>query len=164
MKNLILIVSIMLCGSHIMAQKHGKPVLITLQQVERILGEPAVTTLSEDTSNVEVYFSKSEFHARSVDHASNKTGAFAYIYEDYNSESEAWKTYRGISLSNEKSPGFEKMNNFGDEAFYHSDGRNFYLIFARKGNKILRMKVNKITSKTSLAEFRKVAQELMLNF
>lgn len=164
MKNLMLMIAVMLCGGSTMAQKHGKPVHITLPQVERILGEPAVTTLSNDSSNVEVYFSKSEFHAKSIDRASGKTGAFAYIYEDYNSESEAWKVYCGISISNEKSPGFEKMDNFGDEAFYHSDGRNFYLIFARKGNKILRMKVNKITSKTSLPEFRKVAGELMARF
>ena len=48
----------------------------------------------------------------------------------------------------------------GDEAYFHSDGQNFYFIIVRKGEKMFRIKVNKITSTTSLKEFNMIAKNI----
>jgi len=45
--------------------------------------------------------------------------------------------------------------------YYHSDGENFYFILARKNDKMLRMKLSKITSKTSETQFKEVAKKLI---
>ena len=52
------------------------------------------------------------------------------------------------------------IHDLGDEAYFHSDGENFYFILVRKGLKMIRMKVNKITSNTSVAEFNRVARKI----
>ena len=50
------------------------------------------------------------------------------------------------------------MPGLGDEAYYHSDGENFYFFLVRKKEKMLRLKVNKVTSHSSEAEFKAVTR------
>ena len=57
--------------------------------------------------------------------------------------------------------GIKTLKNMGDEAYFHTDNQNFYFIMARKGNRMIRMKVNKVTSKTSLEQFYAAAQKMM---
>jgi hypothetical protein len=47
----------------------------------------------------------------------------------------------------------------GDEAYFHSDGQNFYFIIVRIGKRLFRIKVNKVTSHTSLNEFKRVSKK-----
>ena len=48
----------------------------------------------------------------------------------------------------------------GDEALQHSDNENFNMIIVRKGNKIVRLKVNKITGLTSAAALLATAEKI----
>ncbi|MBA4850412.1 hypothetical protein [Emticicia sp. BO119] len=139
----------------------AKPYVLTAQEAQQILGEPGHIIENSDSLKTGVHEYKSTYLANALDVSTNKTGNVYYIYEDYKSETAAKKTYEGFWTSNKRSQGIEPLTQFGDEAFYHSDGRNFYLIIARKGNKMIRLKVNKVTSKTSAEVLKRVAKEVL---
>lgn len=134
---------------------------LTVQQAERILGEPC--QLKEDKNSLENggHTYKSTYVARSSDEKSNKIVALNFIFESYGNEADAKKTFDTFKVSNQTSDGFELMNNPGYDAFVHSDRKNFYLLIARKGNEMIRIKVNKITAKTSIAELKKIANDVI---
>lgn len=134
---------------------------LTLQEAQSILGEPAHIKESSDSVKIDLREYKSVFESNALDAATNKTGMLYYMYEDYKSEAAAKKTYKDIKESNQKSQGSEIMTQFGDEAYFHSDHRNFHFILARKANKMIRLKVNKVTSKTSVAALKRVAREVL---
>lgn len=131
---------------------------LTLQEAQSILGEPCHIKESSDSTKEGVHEYKSSYEANAIDVATNKVGMLYYMYEDYKSEAAAKKTYNDIMVSNQKSQGFEIMAQFGDGAYFHSDNRNFHFILARKGNKMIRLKVNKVTSKTSVEGLKSVAK------
>lgn len=135
--------------------------ILTLQEAQSILGEPCHIKESSDSTKEGVHEYKSSYEANAIDAATNKVGMLYYMYEDYKSEAAAKKTYKDIKESNQKSQGFEIMTQFGDEAYFHSDNRNFHFILARKGNKMIRLKVNKVTSKTSVEGLKSVAKGVL---
>ena len=59
-----------------------------------------------------------------------------------------------------KPNGIEIIHNLGDEAYFHSAKVHFYFIMVRKGKNVFNIKVNKITSSTSLKEFNKIANRI----
>lgn len=81
------------------------------------------------------------------------------MIEDYAEIESAKKTYSGIMESNRKN-GINELKDLGDEAYFHTDNKNFYFILVRKGTKVLRMKVNKITNTTSREAFDSVANKI----
>lgn len=135
---------------------------LTMQEAERILGESC--QLTESTSSLETggHTYKSTYLANSSDAKSDKIAALSFMFESYGKESDAKKMFETFRAANQPHSGFEMLSNLGDEAFFHSDKKNFYLIIARKGAEMLRFKVNKITPKTSLTELKKVAADLMM--
>ncbi|MGV8093724.1 MAG: hypothetical protein AB2L24_17840, partial [Mangrovibacterium sp.] len=70
------------------------------------------------------------------------------------------QVYASIKTANEGHEGIKILDDIGDEAYFHSDGENFYFILVRKGEKVLRMKVSKITGKTSLNQFNLIARNI----
>jgi hypothetical protein len=52
------------------------------------------------------------------------------------------------------------LNDRGDEAYFHSDNKNFYFVMVRNGAAVFNLKVNKITANTSLVNFNRVAAEI----
>jgi hypothetical protein len=134
---------------------------LTIQEAERIFGESC--QLKESSNSVENggHKYKSTYLANSSDEKQNKIVALNFMFESYGDEKDAKKTFETFKLSNEKSEGFEMMTNIGDEGFFHTDNKFFYLIIVRKGNELVRFKVNKITPKTSLIELKKVANDLV---
>ena len=129
--------------------------IFTLADAEKILGEPASLTDSSTKKGKEVVFYKSSHTANSKD-TKGKTGNVYFMIEDYEQVSSAHKVYSSIKRSNEDS-GIKTLEGPGDEAYFHTDNENFYFILVRKGTKIIRIKVNKITEHTSLEEFNRVA-------
>lgn len=83
------------------------------------------------------------------------------MFESYKDESAANKKFDEMYSGNASMPGFEKLEKYGDEAFYHSDDKNFGLIIARKGNEMIRIKVNKTTAKYSKKELLKTAANVL---
>jgi hypothetical protein len=82
------------------------------------------------------------------------------MLEVYGDEADARDSYQSIYRSNEDHDGVEVMDGLGDEAYFHSDSENFCFILVRKANRMLRMKVKKLTSRTSLPEFHAVTREI----
>ncbi|MCP9761334.1 hypothetical protein [Lacihabitans soyangensis] len=129
---------------------------LTIQEAERILGETCQLIESGNETKVGGHKYKST-HIGS----SNANHALYFIFESYESELSANKTFDEFKMSNQTSSGFEKIEDIGDEAFFHTDKENFGLVIARKGNEIVRLKVNKLSSRTSISELKKVASEII---
>ena len=132
----------------------------TVEDAEKILGEKA--RAGEDKTEINAIsqsFTKS-YSALTGDTKTGRTGNLWVIFEHYNKVEEADAKYDEMLASNRNSPGVKILSNIGDEAWWHSDGTNFYLIIIRKGNRMFRMKVNRVTSKTSVEEFNRYARKV----
>ena len=134
--------------------------LFTLPDAEKILGEKAHLTDSSSSLKVDTFEYRSTYTANVKDRKTGKTGIIYFLVEKYASVSIAEKVYSDIRTGNEKHEGFKILHDMGDEAYFHSDGENFYFILVRKGERMLRMKVNKTTSTTSLDEFNLIAKNI----
>ncbi len=134
--------------------------LFTLADAAKILGEPAQLTDSSTVVNENVATYKCAFFAKSPDEKTGKTGAVYFMFEQYNYIASAAKEYASIKKSNENHQGVRVLQNLGDEAYFHSDEKNFYFILVRKAGKMFRIKVNKITSKTSVDSFNETAKKI----
>ena len=132
----------------------------TLADAERILGEPA--NLNDSSTNAEHNTGSinSAYMANAKEAGTGKTGNIYFMLENYASASAASGSYKHIKTMNDKNEGVQALQNLGDEAYFHSDGENFLFILVRKDAKMFRMKVNKITGKTSKEAFMQVANEL----
>lgn len=129
---------------------------LTSNEAEIILGEACQQTEKTTTANNGGHKFRSTFKANANDKV-----ALYFVFESFKSVSEADKSFEEMKLGNQSLEGFEQISNLGDEAFYHSDGQNFSLIIVRKNNEMIRIKVNKITAKTSVAELKKVAADIV---
>jgi len=134
--------------------------IFTLTDAEKILGEPAHLTDSSFTGGKDVSRYSLAYTANTKDKKTEKTGTIYFLLEQYQEVLSAQKKYSGIKTANEKHEGIKVLNDIGDEAYFHSDGQNFYFIMVRKSGKVLTMKVNKITSTTSLDEFNLAAKKI----
>ena len=72
----------------------------------------------------------------------------------------AKKAYADLKKSNAGHEGLLVISGLGDEAYFHTDQQNFSFILVRKGNKMMRMKVNPLTSHYTFTEFNRVAREI----
>jgi len=132
--------------------------LFTRADAEKILGEPAHLDDTATIVNKDAVQYKSSYIANAKDPKTGKTGGVYYLFERYNSATTAHEVYASFQVGNQSQEGFSILHGMGDEAYYHSDGENFHLIIVRKGKNMFRLKVNKITSNTSLDELNKVAK------
>ncbi|MFI5203228.1 MAG: hypothetical protein ACHQF2_01940 [Flavobacteriales bacterium] len=134
--------------------------IFTLEDAEKILGEPTLLKDSSWTTAKETTTFQSSYAANSSEPATGKTGNIYFMIENHAEVSAAKKAYSAIKTANEKNAGIEDRKGLGDEAYFHSDGQNFYFMLVRKGTYMFRMKVNKITGNTSLNAFNQVAEKI----
>jgi hypothetical protein len=132
--------------------------LFTLADAESILGEPAHVTDSTMGSQQGISAYKSSYTANA---GGAKAGTIYFLAEEYSKVPDAQTKYGFIKAANENSGGFKALEGIGDEAYFHSDNEKFYFIMARKGKRVVTFKVNKITPKTSLDNFNRVAREVV---
>lgn len=137
----------------------GDSSFMSLADAEKILGEKAHATEGTAKTKSDTAFYRSTYMADTVDAKTGKTGVVYFILEEYARLDAAKKNYSFIKTANENH-GIKMLNNLGDEAYFHTDNENFYFILVRKGKKMFRIKVNKITSHTSLDEFNAFAKKL----
>jgi hypothetical protein len=135
-------------------------VYFSKSDAELILGEKAYLSDSSSITKKDTLEIKSAYTANSIDQQTGKTGIIYFMIEEYSLESSAKDAYHFFKSGNEKHEGLSTIHNMGDEAYFHSDGTNFYFILVRKGKKMFRMKVNKITSHTSLSGFNRVSKKI----
>lgn len=127
---------------------------------EKILGQPAMLTDSsvEKKDNTVKY--RNTFTAKDSTITGNRIAHLYCLFETYNDESSAKKNFEDILSGNQDMPNFKKIN-IGDEALQHTDNENFNLIIVRKNNKMIRLKVNKLTSLTSAKELFATAEKII---
>jgi len=145
--------------------------LFTLPDAERILGEPA--HLIDSTSKIKGEYPKyidsmsmikkdafiysSGYTANSKDKKTGRTGVIYFRLEEYADVPSAKKVYSFYKNANKRTIGFKELHDMGDEAWF---GGNPLFVYVRKGDKIFVIKVNKMTSKTSLTEFNFMAKKI----
>lgn len=122
--------------------------------VEKILGLPVFQTESKTSNENNILMYWCSWKSTQEDLNSN----LYYIEEEYKNAESADKVFDDIVVSNRNNPG-QSTPDIGDEAWFHSDGTNFVLLMVRKGNKMIRMKVNKLTKDTSVPEMERIAIE-----
>ena len=133
--------------------------LFSLADAEKILGEPGSLSDSSTKTEINVVRYLCGYKANAEDDKTKRTGTVYFFAEQYNDTLAAKNKYSFIKKANEHN-GIKVVEHLGDEAYFHSDGENFYFIMVRKGKKVFNMKVNKITSKTSLNDFNLVAKKI----
>ena len=135
-------------------------VYFTKSDAEKILGEKAFLSDSSSTIKKDTLECKSAYTAYSKDQKTGKTGVIYFMIEQYSQDLSAKNAYNSIKVANENHEGVKIVHDMGDEAYFHSDGKNFYFILVRKGKIMFRIKVNKITSHTSLNEFNLISKKI----
>jgi hypothetical protein len=135
--------------------------ILQLPNVEKILGEPARLTEKKTTTENKVLKERRTYAALAKDAATDKTGMLYYGFDQYPSKQGAIQRYKDVVVSNQPNGNLKPIMGMGDEAFIQTDGSNFYLIMARKNNKIILIKVNRITSHTSETGLKEVAGYLV---
>ena len=133
--------------------------LLTHADAELILGEPVMLSDSISTFGPSSFQFKSTYAAL-TEAEPGKKGNLYFLIEEFREVSEAEITYASIKESNEGHEGITVLAGVGDEAYYHTDGQNFSFILVRKANRMFRIKVNKLTSKTSPDDFNRVARRI----
>jgi len=131
---------------------------LTLSDAQKIMGEPAsleCNAFAQKTSTVQYTCT---YTALSEDQSTGKTGKLYFMSEVYTEEDAAKNAYTEIYEANRRHEGVEVVQGLGDEAYYHSDRTNFYFFLVRKGAKMFRLKLNKVTSHSSSANFKKVVR------
>jgi hypothetical protein len=136
--------------------------LFQLTDAEKVLGEPAHLSDSGTRKSASAVVFQSAYKAEKEDFKSKKTGSVYFLLEQYHEIPDAQKKYESTRKANEDH-GIQVRNNLGDEAYFHTDSVNFYFIMVRKGARVLSMKVNKVTSTTSLDQFNAVTRKIIDN-
>lgn len=131
---------------------------LTLADAEKIMGEPAALTCNMFIQRSSTLEYRCDYTALSRDDRTGKTGKLYFMSEVYATEDAAKNAYTEIYEANRKHEGVEIVPGLGDEAYYHSDGTNFYFFLVRKDKKMFRLKLNKITGHSSVADFKEVAR------
>jgi hypothetical protein len=134
--------------------------LLLLPDAEKILGQPAHLTDSSSYWTYVAYTFQNTYTANKAEDGTGKTGAIYFIFQEFARIEDAIEDYAFIREGNRNNSGFEDLSNLGDEAYFHSDSENFLFILIRKSNRSFRLKVNKITAKTSRAEFDAVSEKI----
>jgi hypothetical protein len=133
--------------------------LFPADQASRILGRKAQIQDSA-FSNDDILSYKSSFTDSVGSHAMPPFGKVYFMYEEYRDDSLAHISYMKIKTANEEH-GIKDLVNFGDEAYFHTDGDHFYFILARKGKRMIRMKVSTLTSFTSKTAFLEIVSSIV---
>jgi len=134
--------------------------LFELADAERILGEPAHLKDTSLTVRDDATEYQSAYTADAEDTKTHKTGTVYFMVEDFKETNTAGQVYTSIRKANQDN-GIEILEGLGDEAYFHSDNENFMMIMARKANKVIRLKVNKLTSHTSRDDFNIVSRNII---
>jgi len=148
--------------------------LFTLSDAEKILGEPghlvdsgstvpgvatkysvkdSVTPIKQEASSYNC-----TYEANTKDKKTGRTGLIYFLIEQYYRVSSASTVYSYYKRANENNSGFKELHDLGDEAWF---GNSPLFVYVRKGDKILVMKVNKMTSLTSLDGFNLVVKHIV---
>ncbi|MCX2454183.1 hypothetical protein OQX61_23130 [Pedobacter sp. PLR] len=129
--------------------------------VEKILGQSA--GLTDQKKEIKDNLIKRSLTYTSLENEpeTNRTVNLNYILTKYADSTLARNAYDDVLKSNHNMSGQTSLIGIGNEAWYHSDNENFSVIIVRKGDKLLLMKINKMTRKFSMEELKKVTKRIV---
>jgi len=137
------------------------PKLLTHTDAEKIMGEPAKLTCNTFIKKGDTLEYKCDYTALSQDAITSKMGKLYFMYEIYSGVAAAANAYAGIYQANSRHEGVEVVSGLGNEAYYHSDQTGFYFFLVRKNEKMFRLKLNKVTSHSSVMEFKEATRRIV---
>ena len=138
-----------------------KPALVLqVDEAQRILGsqghlEKVTSYLDNGTKAYQ-----SAFRDDSIDPETRKAGTLYYMCEEYRSADAARSFLDSTLEANHMSPAGGIRMEGGAELHYFGRGDAVRMVMILKENRLVRLKVNPVTSRYSLAELRQVAAEL----
>jgi hypothetical protein len=135
--------------------------LLTLTDAEKIMGEPAVLTCNTFIKKGDTLEYKCDYTALSQDVTTGKVGKLYFMYEIYGGVAAAAEAYAAIYRANSRHEGVEVVSGLGNEAYYQSDQTVFYFFLVRKNEKMFRLKLNKVTSHSSVVEFKEATRRIV---
>ncbi|MFL5261962.1 MAG: hypothetical protein ACJ79R_21540 [Anaeromyxobacteraceae bacterium] len=134
--------------------------VLDVGEAGRILGNHSrlekVTAYAENGTTVY----QSAFRDDWLDPDTGKTGILYYMYEDYPSADAARSFLVSTLKANHIEPGDGIRVRGGAELHYLRGGEVIRMVMILKENHLIRLKVNQLTSRYSLAEFKNVAEAL----
>lgn len=147
--------------------------LFTLSDAEKILGEPAhlvdsgstmpgvasKTSVNDSVLHIKRTASsyRCVYEANAEDKKTGRTGKVYFLIEQYPDISSAKAVYSYYKRSNETHQGFKEFHDIADEGWTGNSPVSAYM---RKGNKLVGVKVNKVTSLTSTDGFNQVVKNI----
>jgi hypothetical protein len=134
-------------------------VLFSRDDAEKVTGEPMYSTGGSTQLEHGVLNYRYAYSAHSNVDGTERPSAIYFLLGHYGHPGLAEVKYHATKSANE-GLGIETLDSLGDEAYFHTDSRNFYFIMVRKGDKLFNLKVNKITASTSLGEFHALARKI----
>ena len=153
MKKTILIAGMLFINYCIFPQKSSTSwACLSQADAEKIIGQPSKLMESESETKNGILKFRCTYTARDTDSKTGKKGNIFYSAKEYPSANAAHDSLASIIMSNRNMPGWKNVTGIGDEAIVHTDKTNFQLVIVRKGNKMVLMKVNKVTAFTAPIE------------
>jgi hypothetical protein len=132
------------------------------EEVKAMLGETALVTYQKDSTGESLYLRKSRTYTVDIkDNNEVRISNLYYAYERHASIEIADALIDSYFASNKNSPGYQQLSGYGDEGFFHTDGENFCTFVARKGKVFIRLKINKLTSKSDPEELKRIGKQLL---
>lgn len=129
---------------------------VTQAEAEKVLGKPVQLKEKADENR-----GNTRRYTCTYSLKDDTTSNLYYVLEEFADDAAARNDFKNVIDSNAGMPGQQLVHDIGDETFIHSDAKNFCLIMARKGNKIVRVKVNRLTSTTSLPALKAVVNNII---
>ncbi|WP_295801530.1 hypothetical protein [Mucilaginibacter sp.] len=139
--------------------KFNSAKLFARAEAVKILGTAAHLTDSVSKKEASSFTYLCGYQADMADPKTGKIGAVYFFFEEYQIIDGAIKRFSDVYLSN-RTHGMVKIDNFGDEAVYHTGNQNFDLVMVRKGKYVFNIKINTRTSSSSLSELKKIVKEI----
>lgn len=137
-------------------RQNGADKYLPLADAEKILGQKA-TLVENKTENRDTVIRYTSVYTTSVN---QQVSNLNYLLETYKTAAVSEKMFSTIGAQNRVLSGQQQINDIGDQALFHTDGKNFCILIVRKGNVLIRIKVNKITGKTNIEALKQVARKL----
>jgi len=150
------------CQTKTAAEKAKPCKYLSFAEAEKILGQPVELITNSWTFTADINRFECSYRAFEKDETTGRAVNLFFVLEESPTEDAARKIYADIWESNKNHEGIEVLSAIGaNEAYAHSDRKNFYFVFARKGRFTLRLKVNKTVETVSFEELKAFAKRFI---
>lgn len=152
MKKFVIIYLMLIISYSINAQTGSTFTCLEQADAEKILGQPVKLVETNSVKKDNIIQHRCTYTAKETDSKTGRLGNIYYMVEEYSSAEAAHESLENIISQNRDMAGWNRISSVGYEGLVHTDKTNFQLVMVRRENKMIRLKVNKITSFTASIE------------